>query len=213
MRSYDILETSEGYGANESVLFLWKRSTVVGKSPRKFDRIRDSSPAGLPDFPVVLDCLFHEELRDIGWRLRANPSSELNILRHLMFNPTLLQNALRWLRKVPLDPRNLPARIRGKKESQVSQAKEPLLLTETQAANLLGFAPKTLQSWRSTGRVKLPFVRISKGCVRYRRCDILEFLESQLRISTSDDAERGLVLRRPRKKKADDTESEESDGS
>lgn len=90
---------------------------------------------------------------------------------------------------------------------------DPLLLTEKEAARLLGFAPKTMQAWRSSGRVKLPFVRISKGCVRYRRCEIDAWLDQQLRTSTSDDAARGFVLRQPRKKQVDDVESEESDGS
>lgn len=72
---------------------------------------------------------------------------------------------------------------------------EPILLTEAQAAKLLGFAPKTLQGWRTRGHVKLPFVRISKGCVRYRRTDIDAWIEEQVRTSTSDDAARGLILR------------------
>lgn len=74
-------------------------------------------------------------------------------------------------------------------------SEEPILLNEKEAAQLLGFKPKTLQGWRTRGHVQLPFVRISKGCVRYRRSDIDAWLEQQLRTSTSDDAVRGLVLR------------------
>lgn len=75
---------------------------------------------------------------------------------------------------------------------------QPLLLTEKKAAEILGFSPRTLQGWRSEGGPGLPFVRISKGCVRYRRSDIEAWLENQLRTSTADDAARGTVLRKPR---------------
>ncbi len=84
---------------------------------------------------------------------------------------------------------------------------EPILLTETEAARLLGFAPRTLQGWRSRGGA-VPFVRISKGCVRYRRSDIDAWLNEQLRTSTADDAARGLVLRKPRRKKDGDSGAE-----
>ena len=78
------------------------------------------------------------------------------------------------------------------------ESSRPLLLTEKTAAKLLGFSRRTLQGWRSDGGPGLPFVRISKGCVRYRRSDIEAWLEQQLRTSTADDAARGTVLRQPR---------------
>lgn len=81
---------------------------------------------------------------------------------------------------------------------------QPLLLTEKQAAELLGFSRRTLQGWRSEGGPGLPFVRISKGCVRYRRSDIEAWILSQLRTSTADDAARGTVLRKPRSIPDDD---------
>ena len=89
---------------------------------------------------------------------------------------------------------------------------EPILLTEKEAGRLMGFAPKTLQAWRSRGHVELPFVRISKGCVRYRRSDIYAWIDRQVRNSTADDAARGLVLRQPRKKE-EAIDNDESDGS
>jgi predicted DNA-binding transcriptional regulator AlpA len=77
-------------------------------------------------------------------------------------------------------------------------SRQPLLLTEKKAAELLGFSQRTLQGWRSSGGPGLPFVRISKGCVRYRRCDIEAWIENQVRTSTADDAARGTILRKPR---------------
>lgn len=95
----------------------------------------------------------------------------------------------------------------------MSQNNEPgqvaMLLTEAEAAKLLGFSRRTLQGWRSDGGPGLPFVRISKGCVRYRRSDIEAWIEDQLRTSTADDAARGTVLRRPRAKRDATTSPEE----
>ncbi len=80
-------------------------------------------------------------------------------------------------------------------QKDASETNEPILLTEKEVAKLLGFAPKTLQGWRARGHVKLPFVRVSRGCVRYVRSEIDAWIEGQLRTSTSDDAARGLILR------------------
>jgi len=80
-------------------------------------------------------------------------------------------------------------------------SRQPLLLSEKKAAELLGFSRRTLQGWRSDGGPGLPFVRISKGCVRYRRSDIEAWVEQRIRTSTADDAARGTVLRRPREER------------
>lgn len=60
---------------------------------------------------------------------------------------------------------------------------EPLnpadLLTESQVAQLLDVSPKTLATWRSTGRYALPFLRIGAR-IRYRRQDVAAWLESRL---------------------------------
>jgi len=60
------------------------------------------------------------------------------------------------------------------------------LLTEGQTARLLGLKPRTLQAWRLSGRADLPFVRISRRAVRYRRADVRRFVDRHLRRSTSD---------------------------
>jgi len=56
---------------------------------------------------------------------------------------------------------------------------DPVLLTEDEAAQLLKIQPATLAPWRVKGRPILPFVRVGR-CVRYRRQDILSFIEGHL---------------------------------
>jgi excisionase family DNA binding protein len=46
----------------------------------------------------------------------------------------------------------------------------PLLTTE-QAAEILGIKPTTLENWRCTKRVSIPYIRIGRT-VRYRLIDI-----------------------------------------
>lgn len=52
------------------------------------------------------------------------------------------------------------------------------LLTDAQVAQLLDVSPKTLATWRSTGRYALPFLRIGAR-IRYRKSDVLAWLESR----------------------------------
>lgn len=57
------------------------------------------------------------------------------------------------------------------------------LLTEKEAATLLGLAPNTLRTWRSTGREgQPPFVRIGRA-VRYRTSDCAEFIAELTEVS------------------------------
>ena len=60
------------------------------------------------------------------------------------------------------------------------------LLTECQAAQLLGFTPRCLQAWRQRGGGPM-FVRISARAIRYRRRDIIAWAESRLKSSTSEE--------------------------
>jgi len=53
------------------------------------------------------------------------------------------------------------------------------LLTRAQAAEMLGLKAQTLAIWSMTGR-NLPVVRIGPKTVRYRRSDILAFIEKQV---------------------------------
>lgn len=62
---------------------------------------------------------------------------------------------------------------------------EETLLTEKQAAAFLGLAPRTLAKWRVVGGGP-PFRKLSKRAVRYKRLDLMEWSDAQLRHSTSD---------------------------
>jgi predicted DNA-binding transcriptional regulator AlpA len=62
------------------------------------------------------------------------------------------------------------------------------LLTEAEAAAYVSYRPRTLASWRRTGRGPR-FVAVSKTSVRYRRSDLDAWIKSRVRLSTSDDGE------------------------
>lgn len=59
------------------------------------------------------------------------------------------------------------------------------LLTEADAAKLLTFTPRFLQARRIRGNGP-PFVRISSRAIRYRRSDLLTWIEQRVRTSTAD---------------------------
>jgi hypothetical protein len=62
------------------------------------------------------------------------------------------------------------------------------LLTEIEAAHLRRQSVRTLQAERLRGG-GCPFVKMGRS-VRYRRLDVLEFIEAKRRLSTSDDGRR-----------------------
>ena len=57
------------------------------------------------------------------------------------------------------------------------------LLTETQAALLAQVQPKTIADWGRAG--KLPRVKLSARCIRYRSEDVQAFIESSLEAAQS----------------------------
>jgi predicted DNA-binding transcriptional regulator AlpA len=57
-------------------------------------------------------------------------------------------------------------------------ADEPLI-SEKDAARLLGLSRRTLQDWRLCGTVNLPVVRLG-AAIRYRPRDITQFIERNL---------------------------------
>ena len=63
---------------------------------------------------------------------------------------------------------------------------QSVLLTEKDAAKILGFSARTLQAWRWRGGGP-QFVRVSHGCVRYRREDLSAWVEERLCRSTADE--------------------------
>ena len=50
------------------------------------------------------------------------------------------------------------------------------LLTPEEAATLLAVQIPTLAKWRETGRVALPFIKLSRNVVRYRYRDVVNFI-------------------------------------
>ena len=54
------------------------------------------------------------------------------------------------------------------------------MLSNAQAAEVLGVTPGTLNTWRSEGRYPIPYVKVGTKLVRYRRADLLAWIESQV---------------------------------
>lgn len=63
---------------------------------------------------------------------------------------------------------------------QIDQSAKTLL-NEQEAADLLSVAQGTLSVWRSTGRYKIPFIKVGRN-IRYRR----DALEAWLAARTRD---------------------------
>ncbi len=59
------------------------------------------------------------------------------------------------------------------------------LLVTSEAAFLMGLSHRTLEALRLRGGGP-PFVKVTSRAVRYRRRDVLEWIEQRIRRSTSD---------------------------
>jgi len=55
------------------------------------------------------------------------------------------------------------------------------LLTPRETARVLKVSVPTLAVWRSTRRYNLPWVRVG-AAIRYRRVDVLKFIESRTQL-------------------------------
>ena len=66
------------------------------------------------------------------------------------------------------------------------------LLTEKDAADFLDLTTRCLQAWRYRGRGPR-FVKISSRCIRYRRGDLLDWVQEKLRSDTSQITEEGAA--------------------
>ena len=58
------------------------------------------------------------------------------------------------------------------------------LIDSQETAEILGISKSALEVWRTTGRYQLPFIKVGRN-VRYRRSDVLEWLESRTRVNGS----------------------------
>ncbi|WP_321855565.1 helix-turn-helix domain-containing protein [Paraburkholderia tropica] len=65
------------------------------------------------------------------------------------------------------------------KNTEKATGLQTALLTDEEAAALLGTSVNTLANWRATRRYPLPFVKVGR-LVRYRRTDIEAFITSNL---------------------------------
>jgi excisionase family DNA binding protein len=73
-----------------------------------------------------------------------------------------------------------------------------MLLTAAEVAALTGFAEGTIRHFVSQRRI--PFVRISARCVRFRRSDIESWLERLLVPSRNNDSEGATATCKVREK-------------
>jgi predicted DNA-binding transcriptional regulator AlpA len=62
----------------------------------------------------------------------------------------------------------------------------PVLLSQRQAADLLCLSERTLERWRVSGDGP-SFIKLGRR-VAYRECDLIEWVESRRRTSTSEAA-------------------------
>lgn len=62
--------------------------------------------------------------------------------------------------------------------AEIIRPKNPDLIDDGEAAQILGVTTGTLSVWRSTGRYSLPFVKVGRN-VRYSRTALLSWLESR----------------------------------
>ncbi len=59
------------------------------------------------------------------------------------------------------------------------------LIGEESAAKFVDLSVRSIQGYRYKGGGP-KFIRLSARCVKYRRCDLREWVEARIRISTSD---------------------------
>lgn len=62
---------------------------------------------------------------------------------------------------------------------------ENRLLSPRDVAALLDVKTTTLEKWRETGRVDLPFVKLGAKAIKYRYRDVVAFIETRVATSTA----------------------------
>ena len=62
---------------------------------------------------------------------------------------------------------------------QANQVVTDKLLSSTEAAEILGIQPRTLEFWRQRGAVGPKFIRYSARCVRYRLSDLQAWVSAR----------------------------------
>jgi predicted DNA-binding transcriptional regulator AlpA len=77
----------------------------------------------------------------------------------------------------------------GLPNSSVPVIDRDAFINERSAAEFLGVSQKALQVWRVRGEGPR-FARISARAIRYRRSDLIEWMQSKMKNSTSDQSGR-----------------------
>ena len=90
-------------------------------------------------------------------------------------DPSALADRVDWIAKRELVHAEVPDA--GDREA---------LLRQEDAAAIIGVSPRALEGWRYRGGGP-KFVRISARCIRYRRGDVLAWIEDRVATSTSED--------------------------
>jgi Helix-turn-helix domain len=67
------------------------------------------------------------------------------------------------------------------------EAADHRLLDTADAAELLSVSPQYLTDLRSKGTSFVPFVRVSRGAIRYRLGDLVQFINSRTERQTADE--------------------------
>lgn len=75
---------------------------------------------------------------------------------------------------------------------------DKILLTAAEVAELTGFAEGTIRHFVSQRRI--PFIRISPRCIRFRRSDIDAWLQQQLVPAENDNDQKGVSACKAREK-------------
>jgi excisionase family DNA binding protein len=69
--------------------------------------------------------------------------------------------------------------VRMEIQDKPGSVSSPRLLTPEDLAQITGLSTETLAQWRSQRR-GIPFVKISRNCVRYRQSDLDDWLEKRI---------------------------------
>jgi hypothetical protein len=78
--------------------------------------------------------------------------------------------------------------------TEKSNSPEPLLVSEKEAARLLGVSAAMLVANRFKGRPLLPFVRLGTRAIRYRKADIESLIGQKTVAGSPDMAKADVVL-------------------
>jgi predicted DNA-binding transcriptional regulator AlpA len=71
---------------------------------------------------------------------------------------------------------------------QADAIRDESLLTPEETAKVLSVAEQTLAVWRCTKRVDLPYIKLGKKSIRYRKSDIERFLtDNTVRMDASQE--------------------------